>query len=119
MPRQADVGVDVFAFRPVTLAEIGAHLRRRGRGACGRDAVRRQMSGDGGDGAVCAGERSRGGMEGWVGGDYGGMGRGGKGEGVVMYWGEEMGMWNEEEMGGRWGCKGVTWVVCGMGKGMT
>jgi calcineurin-like phosphoesterase family protein len=32
MPRQADVGVDVFAFRPVTLAEISAHLRRRGRG---------------------------------------------------------------------------------------
>lgn len=31
MPRQVDVGVDVFDFRPVTLAGICAHLRRRGR----------------------------------------------------------------------------------------
>ncbi len=31
LPRQVDVGVDVFDFRPVTLAEIRDHLRRRGR----------------------------------------------------------------------------------------
>jgi calcineurin-like phosphoesterase family protein len=31
LPRQVDVGVDVFDFRPVTLAEIRAHLRWRGR----------------------------------------------------------------------------------------
>jgi calcineurin-like phosphoesterase family protein len=31
LPRQADVGVDVFDFRPVTLADIRAHLRRRSR----------------------------------------------------------------------------------------
>jgi calcineurin-like phosphoesterase family protein len=29
MPRQVDVGVDVFAFRPVTLAEIRRHLQGR------------------------------------------------------------------------------------------
>jgi calcineurin-like phosphoesterase family protein len=27
--RQVDVGVDLWSFRPITLAEIGAHLRRR------------------------------------------------------------------------------------------
>jgi calcineurin-like phosphoesterase family protein len=31
MPRQADVGVDVWEFRPVTLAEIRARRRRRAR----------------------------------------------------------------------------------------
>jgi calcineurin-like phosphoesterase family protein len=31
LPRQVDVGVDAFDFRPVTLAEIRAHLRRRSR----------------------------------------------------------------------------------------
>jgi calcineurin-like phosphoesterase family protein len=31
LPRQVDVGVDVFDFRPVTLAEIRDHLRRRSR----------------------------------------------------------------------------------------
>jgi calcineurin-like phosphoesterase family protein len=29
--RQVDVGVDAFDFRPVTLAEIRAHLLRRAR----------------------------------------------------------------------------------------
>lgn len=32
LARQVDVGVDVFGFRPVTLSEIRAHLRRRVRG---------------------------------------------------------------------------------------
>jgi calcineurin-like phosphoesterase family protein len=31
LPRQVDVGVDVWNFRPITLADIRAHLRRRGR----------------------------------------------------------------------------------------
>ena len=31
IPRQIDVGVDVFDFRPVTLAEIRTHLQRRRR----------------------------------------------------------------------------------------
>jgi calcineurin-like phosphoesterase family protein len=31
LPRQVDVGVDVFDFRPVTLPEIRAHLQHRGR----------------------------------------------------------------------------------------
>jgi calcineurin-like phosphoesterase family protein len=31
LPRQVDVGVDAFDFRPVTLADIHEHLRRRGR----------------------------------------------------------------------------------------
>ncbi len=31
LPRQLDVGVDVFAFRPVTLPEIRAHLQTRGK----------------------------------------------------------------------------------------
>jgi calcineurin-like phosphoesterase family protein len=31
LPRQVDVGVDAFDFRPVTLAEIRAHLLRRAR----------------------------------------------------------------------------------------
>jgi calcineurin-like phosphoesterase family protein len=31
LPRQIDVGVDVFGFRPVTLAEIRTHLRRHDR----------------------------------------------------------------------------------------
>jgi calcineurin-like phosphoesterase family protein len=31
LPRQVDVGVDVFDFRPVTLVDIREHLRRRGR----------------------------------------------------------------------------------------
>jgi calcineurin-like phosphoesterase family protein len=29
LARQIDVGVDVWDFRPVTLAQIRAHLRRR------------------------------------------------------------------------------------------
>lgn len=32
MPRQIDVGVDAWDFRPITLAQIRAALRRRGRG---------------------------------------------------------------------------------------
>jgi len=32
LPRQADVGVDCWDFRPVTLAAIRARLRQRGRG---------------------------------------------------------------------------------------
>jgi calcineurin-like phosphoesterase family protein len=35
LPRQVDVGVDVFDFRPVTLAAIREHLRRRGRRRAG------------------------------------------------------------------------------------
>jgi calcineurin-like phosphoesterase family protein len=35
LPRQVDVGVDVFDFRPVALTEIRAHLRRRARGKGG------------------------------------------------------------------------------------
>jgi calcineurin-like phosphoesterase family protein len=35
LPRQVDVGVDVFDFRPVTLAGIREHLRRRGRRRAG------------------------------------------------------------------------------------
>ena len=31
LPRQVDVGVDVWNFRPITLADIRAHLRRHGR----------------------------------------------------------------------------------------
>ena len=31
LPRQADVGVDCWDFRPVTLGQIRDHLRRRGR----------------------------------------------------------------------------------------
>ena len=31
LPRQVDVRVDAFGFRPVTLADIREHLRRRGR----------------------------------------------------------------------------------------
>ena len=31
LPRQVDVGVDVWNSRPITLADIRAHLRRRGR----------------------------------------------------------------------------------------
>jgi calcineurin-like phosphoesterase family protein len=30
LPRQVDVGVDLWDFRPITLAEIRAHLRTRG-----------------------------------------------------------------------------------------
>jgi calcineurin-like phosphoesterase family protein len=37
LPRQVDVGVDVFDFRPVTLAEIRDHLRRRGRAGADRN----------------------------------------------------------------------------------
>jgi len=29
LPRQVDVGVDVWNFRPITLAQVRAHLRRR------------------------------------------------------------------------------------------
>ena len=28
LPRQVDVGVDLWGFRPITLEEIRAHLRR-------------------------------------------------------------------------------------------
>jgi calcineurin-like phosphoesterase family protein len=31
LPRQVDVGVDPWDFRPITLAEIRAHLRTRGK----------------------------------------------------------------------------------------
>jgi calcineurin-like phosphoesterase family protein len=31
LPRQVDVGVDLWGFRPITLAEILAHLRARGK----------------------------------------------------------------------------------------
>jgi calcineurin-like phosphoesterase family protein len=31
LPRQIDVGVDCWDFRPITLAEIRAHLRTRGK----------------------------------------------------------------------------------------
>jgi calcineurin-like phosphoesterase family protein len=31
LPRQVDVGVDVWNFRPITLADIREHLRRRRR----------------------------------------------------------------------------------------
>ena len=29
LPHQVDVGVDLWDFRPITLAEIHSHLRRR------------------------------------------------------------------------------------------
>jgi calcineurin-like phosphoesterase family protein len=32
LPRQVDVGVDPWDFRPITLAEIRSHLEHRGRG---------------------------------------------------------------------------------------
>ena len=37
LPRQVDVGVDVFDFRPFTLAQIRDHLRRRGRAGADRN----------------------------------------------------------------------------------
>jgi calcineurin-like phosphoesterase family protein len=42
MPRQADVGVDCWHFRPVGLAEIRDHLRRRGRARPAAPADRRR-----------------------------------------------------------------------------
>jgi len=40
LPRQVDVGVDGWDFRPVALAEIRDHLRRRGRARPGAPAAR-------------------------------------------------------------------------------
>jgi calcineurin-like phosphoesterase family protein len=46
LPRQVDVGVDVFDFRPVTLAEIRQHLRRRGRRPAARSGRRTAATSD-------------------------------------------------------------------------
>jgi calcineurin-like phosphoesterase family protein len=46
LPRQVDVGVDVFEFRPVTLAEIRLHLRRRGRRPAARSGRRTAATSD-------------------------------------------------------------------------